>query len=148
MRAFRFANEASRAGKNAQLQDACLVVDALGEDAKYCLRTVPHTPFKLTGACSIELRFCRGTLSCSCATTGASSARAPRRASSTTLRAGSRGSAACSRRTRTTTRSYSLRPGTLGQCLLAGSARSQRASPRLLIHTAGAEQCGPILEMT
>ncbi|KAK4704757.1 vacuolar protein sorting-associated protein 53, partial [Phenoliferia sp. Uapishka_3] len=32
-----FANEVSRAGKNAQLQDACLVVDALGEDAKASL---------------------------------------------------------------------------------------------------------------
>jgi hypothetical protein len=29
-----FANEAARTGKDAQLTDACLVVDALGEDAK------------------------------------------------------------------------------------------------------------------
>lgn len=30
-----FANETPRAGKNSQLSDAALVVDALGEDAKY-----------------------------------------------------------------------------------------------------------------
>lgn len=30
----RFANEGARVGKNAQLTDAALVVDALGEDAK------------------------------------------------------------------------------------------------------------------
>lgn len=29
-----FASESSRAGKNALLTDACLVVDGLGEDAK------------------------------------------------------------------------------------------------------------------
>ncbi|GAA5969374.1 hypothetical protein JCM8115_003118 [Rhodotorula mucilaginosa] len=32
-----FANEAARTGKDAQLTDACLVVDALGEDAKNAL---------------------------------------------------------------------------------------------------------------
>ncbi|KAI5477878.1 GARP complex subunit Vps53 [Pseudohyphozyma bogoriensis] len=32
-----FTNEATRAGKNQQLQDACLVIDALGEDAKNSL---------------------------------------------------------------------------------------------------------------
>ncbi|GAA6017952.1 hypothetical protein JCM10207_002717 [Rhodosporidiobolus poonsookiae] len=32
-----FANEAARAGKNAQLTDACLVIDALGDDAKNAL---------------------------------------------------------------------------------------------------------------
>ncbi|GAA5915432.1 hypothetical protein JCM6882_001421 [Rhodosporidiobolus microsporus] len=32
-----FSNEAARAGKNAQLTDACLVVDALGDDAKNAL---------------------------------------------------------------------------------------------------------------
>lgn len=33
----RFANEAARVGKNAQLSDAALVVDALGEDAKWAI---------------------------------------------------------------------------------------------------------------
>lgn len=31
---YSFANEGARVGKNAQLTDAALVVDALGEDAK------------------------------------------------------------------------------------------------------------------
>jgi len=30
----RFTNDATRQGKNAQLADACLVIDALGDDAK------------------------------------------------------------------------------------------------------------------
>lgn len=38
-------SETARAGKDAQLSDACLVVDALGEDAKYVSLFWPPVPY-------------------------------------------------------------------------------------------------------
>lgn len=89
-----FANETARAGKDAQLTDACLVIDALGVDAKsvILLCSIYLHQNDLTRA--VETHCSSGTRSSSCETIAASSAQRPKPASSTTSPDASLGSGA------------------------------------------------------